>query len=343
MTEMDAIEAARNALKCVLEAKKDESIVIFYDDEKMDVSQAFAVGALKLGLRTRMVKLKTQPRVFRTEIPKEIKNIFTEQNVDIFINLLRGVREETPFRIELTEMETTGQNARAAHCPGITMDMLTDGALALTTKEHRRMQRFAEILIQHLSQAARVEITNPRGTKLSLNVEGRPFFTDTAFDWKTMKWMNMPTGEVIVAPVENSLEGKLVCDMSIGGIGPLKTHVEITAKNGKAQNVTSQDRHLLERVKDSLNTDNRAKIVGEFAFGINPKARFVEEFIEAEKILGTIHVAFGNNSDMPCGRNPSKNHTDFLMSKPTVKIIDRNNSAVGVLENGAFKRLDLSG
>ena len=27
-----------------------------------------------------------------------------------------------------------------------------------------------------------------------------------------MKWMNLPTGEVIVAPQEDSLEGKLVFD-----------------------------------------------------------------------------------------------------------------------------------
>jgi leucyl aminopeptidase (aminopeptidase T) len=340
MKVMDAIEAAKNALECVLEAKKDENAVIFCDNEKMDVCQAFAIGALKLGLRTRMVKLKTEPKVFRTEIPKEIKDIFTKQNTDIFINLLRGINEETPFRIELTKMETEGQKTRAAHCPGITLDMLTDGALALTTKDHRRMQKFAKNLIQNLSQATKVEITNPHGTKLSINVEGRPFFTDTAFDRKTMKWMNMPTGEVIVAPVENSLEGKLVCDMSIGGIGPIKTHVEITARNGKAQNITSQDRHVLERVKDSLKTDNRANIVGEFAFGINPKARFVEEFLEAEKILGTIHVAFGNNSGMPCGKNPSRNHMDLLISEPTVKIVNRDNSTVDVLEKGVFKHLN---
>ncbi|MDI6691121.1 MAG: hypothetical protein QME50_04525 [Candidatus Bathyarchaeota archaeon] len=39
--------------------------------------------------------------------------------------------------------------------------------------------------------------------------------------------------------------------------------------------------------------------MGEFAFGINKKARFVEEFLEAEKMFSTIHIAFGNNSDMP--------------------------------------------
>ncbi|MGW8289142.1 MAG: aminopeptidase, partial [Candidatus Bathyarchaeia archaeon] len=63
----------------------------------------------------------------------------------------------------------------------------------------------------------------------TLSTKGRNFFTDTKLDWKTMKWMNLPTGEVIVAPVEDSLNGKLVCDMAIGGIGKLRQPVEVTA------------------------------------------------------------------------------------------------------------------
>lgn len=335
---MEAAEAARNALECVLEAKKGETIMIFCDDEKMDVCEPFSIGALKLGLKTRLVKLKTEPTL-RKEIPPEIKEIFTKQRTDIFVNLLRGNREETTFRIRLTEMETEDHKARLAHCPGITLDMLTDGALALTIKDHRKMQNFASSLIQQLRQASRVEITNSAGTDISMSVERRPFFTDTMIDWSRLSWMNMPTGEVTVAPVEDSLEGELVCDMAIGGIGPIKAAVGITAKDGKVQKTKSQDDQVLRRVEESLKTDSRAKIVGEFAFGINPKARFVEEFLEAEKILGTVHVAFGNNSDMPGGKNPSSNHMDFLISKPTVKVVNEDSSTLDVLVDGTFKHL----
>ena len=335
---MEAAEAARNALECVLEAKKGETIMIFCDDEKMDICEPFSVGALRLGLKTRLIKLETDS-TFRKEIPSSIKEIFAKQRTDIFVNLLRGNREETPFRIRLTKLETEDPKARLAHCPGITLDMLTDGALGLTVKDHREMQDFANNLIQRLGQATHIEITNSAGTNISMSVERRPFFTDTMIDRKRLTWMNMPTGEVTVAPVENSLDGELICDMAIGGIGPIKTAVGIIAKDGKVQKTDSQDNGLLRKVEESLKTDSRAKIVGEFAFGINPKARFVEEFLEAEKILGTIHVAFGNNSDMPGGKNPSGNHMDFLISKPTVKIINTDNSSFDVLVNGTFKNL----
>jgi leucyl aminopeptidase (aminopeptidase T) len=336
---MNAWEATRNALECVLEAKEGENIVIFCDDVKMDVGKAFANGALNLGLQTRLIRLKTDANVSRKEIPPQIMEILTKQTPDIYINLLRGIREETPFRIKLIKTETKEHKARLGHCPGVTLDMLTEGALALTTEEHRQMQSFAKNLIQKLSQTVRVKITNPAGTNVSLSVEGRPFFTDTVIDWKTMKWMNLPTGEVIVAPVENSLEGELVCDMAIGGIGLLKTPIKLTVQNGTVQDSSSEDPQVLRRVRDSLNMDEWANIVGEFAFGINPKARFVEEFLESEKILGTIHIAFGNNSDMPGGKNYSKNHMDFLVSKPTVKIFNKDGSSMDVLVSGVLQHL----
>jgi leucyl aminopeptidase (aminopeptidase T) len=215
--------------------------------------------------------------------------------------------------------------------------MLTKGALALTTAEHRQMQGFADALMKKLESAIRIEITNQAGTNLNLNVKNRAFFTDTKLDWKTMKWMNLPTGEVIVAPVETSLEGTLVCDMAIGGIGPLKTPFTITAKNGRVQETRSDDATVKIRVDESLATDDMAKVVGEFAFGINPKARFVEEFLETEKIHGAIHIAFGDNSDFPSGKNNSANHMDFLISKPTVKAHTKEDIVMDVLTDGIFQ------
>jgi len=94
---------------------------------------------------------------------------------------------------------------------------------------------------------------------------------------------------------------------------------------------------VLRGAKETLATDEWSDIVGEFAFGINPKARFAQEFLEAEKVLGTVHIAFGNNLDMPGGKNPSKNHMDFLMSKPTVKAFKEDEKAITVFGEWNFK------
>jgi leucyl aminopeptidase (aminopeptidase T) len=333
---MKPSEAAKNALESVLEVQPSERILITCDNEKAEIGEAFSQGALMQGLWTRLLFLKTGKT--RSEPPPEMVEIIMAQRPDIYINIMREMGEETVFRVKTISLETRGKKARLGHCPGVTLDMLTDGALALTVDEHRRMQNFAARLMQSLADTVKVEVTSPAGTRLSFSTENKPFFTDTKLDWMEMKWMNLPTGEVIVAPVENSLEGKLVCDVSIGGIPELlKTPLEITAKAGKAVAVTSKDKNVLAKVKDWLAIDDWSDVVGEFAFGINPKARLIKEFLEAEKVHGTIHIAFGHNLDFPNGKNPSKNHMDFLMSKPTVKVTNKDGKTITVLQEGKFK------
>jgi len=334
---MDAKQAAQNALECVLEAKKGEKLIIFCDDTRAEIGSAFELGAKNLKLKTKLVLFKTEANVFRTEIPKDLTKYLTTQRADIYINLFRGIREETPFRIKLIHAETSDGKTRLGHCPGVTLDMLTEGALALTVEEHRQMQSFAQTLMLRLEKAVKYEVITPAGTKLSLKVKGRPFITDTAMDWKRMSWMNLPTGEIYGGPEEDSLDGKLVCDMAIGGVGPLKTPVTLKVKGGKVDAVTCDNSEVLKRVQDSLHTDVMAKVVGEFAFGVNPKARFVEEFLEAEKMHGTVHIAFGDNTDMPNGKNTSANHMDFMMNQPTVKATMEDGSVVTVLVDGKFQ------
>jgi len=63
----------------------------------------------------------------------------------------------------------------------------------------------------------------------------------------------------------------------------------------------------------------------------------LQEFLEAEKILGTVHVAFGANTDMPGGKNPSKNHMDLFISDPTVTVTKENRETVTILKKGCFQ------
>jgi len=129
---LEASEAAKNALENVLEASSGERILIVCDGTKTEVGEAFATGALALDLWTRLAILETSKEP-RTEIPERLQEILT-QKPDIYTNLLRGNREETPFRIKLIKTETHDHKARLGHCPGVTLTMLTEGALALNQK-----------------------------------------------------------------------------------------------------------------------------------------------------------------------------------------------------------------
>jgi aminopeptidase len=333
---MKPLTAASNALQVVLEARAGESILIVTDDVQKDIAEAFAQGAIELGLWTRIVVLETKEGEFRKNPPKHIvEMINTRMQPDIFINTLRGPAEETPFRISIIKLETRKGRSRLGHCPGITMDMLTEGALSLTQEEHSQMQEKARGILSLLQDVESVHVTSSKGTDFTLSVKGRTWFSDTFLNWKEMKWMNLPTGEVLVGPVESGMNGTLVCDLAVGGIGPIKSPITLEVKEGRVEKVRGEDKKAVQTVLDTQAIDRMARYVGEFAFGLNPKARIVQEFLESEKVGNAIHVAFGNNMDYPgIVANNSATHQDFLVDKPTVTLTYVNGRTRTVMMNG---------
>lgn len=333
---MEPKNAALNALKHVLEAKPGESILIISDDVKKEVGQAFTKGAIELGLWTRLVILNTELNVFRTEIPSNLLEMLNSPfKPDIYINTFRDTAKETPFRIKIIQLQTRKHLSRLGHCPGITMDMLSEGALSLSKEEHVEMQNNARNLLNILQDVDKVIVKAPAGSDFELSVQGRTWFSDTYLNWKDMKWMNLPTGEVLVGPIETSMKGTLVCDLAIGGIGPIKKQVKLEVQDGRVEKIESDDKDILKIVKETQATDEMAKYVGEFAFGLNPKARLVEQFLESEKVGNAVHVAFGNNMDYPgIVANNSANHQDFLIDKPSVDVIYSNGRSRRVMEKG---------
>ncbi|NWF95943.1 MAG: aminopeptidase [Candidatus Thorarchaeota archaeon] len=333
----DAREAARNAIESVLEARQGESLLVVCDDVRRDVGQVFAEGAMDIGLWTRLLLLESGERVVRSEVPAQLMEIVNSvHSPDIYINLLRGPADETPFRVKIIKLETRKGRSRLGHCPGITMDMLTDGALAMSKEEHSVMQNHARSLLAKLQDVERVHLTAPGGSDFTVGVSGRTWFSDTYVDWKTMKWMNLPTGEVLVGPVENSMEGVVVCDLAVGGIGPLSKPMRLDVRHGRVVSVACDDRDALRVVEQTQATDEMAKHIGEFAIGLNPKARLVKEFLEAEKVRA-VHVAFGNNTDYPgVVANNSATHQDFLINRPTVTVVYGNGTEQVIMRDGAL-------
>jgi len=328
-----AVKHAGNALKEVMDACLGEKLLVVSDDVKREVGEAFALAGLEMELYTRMVTLETEQTIFRENVPKFLTETIVNGKPNLVVNCLRDSVEETPFRIRLIHIETRNKYRRLGHGPGITLDMLTEGALALSTEEYRRMELMADRIIASTEDAEKMVMTAPGGTDVEMSIRGRGFFTDVKIT--NQNWGNLPTGEVTTAPIENSLEGKLVCDLAIGGIGPIEEPITIDCKNGKAVSINGRDKRVLDQVKKTLSTDSMASIVGEMAIGINRKARIVKYFLESEKVFGTAHIAFGRNTDFPTGgRNNSTNHMDFLVSKPTVRVLYPDGRSQEIVVNG---------
>lgn len=332
---LNAREAAMASLVAVMDAIPGERLLIVSDDVRQDVAMAFAHGALDAGLWVRNFTMKTTKEP-RKSPPQNLVELLTSTDPDIILNFLRGSGEETPFRIQLVNLETR-RKKRLGHCPGTTLDMLTDGALALTIEEHRELQRLANKLIQLMQGSIELHLTAPGGTDCTVGVEGRTWYTETRINWETMKWMNLPTGETLVGPVETKWDGVLVCDLAMGGYsGKVPNPITLEAKGGQVVSVTCEHQGAQEYVERELAIDEWAKHIGEFAFGLNEKARIHEEFVETEKIKA-VHIAIGNNLDYPgTTMNASKTHLDFLVASPTVIARYSDGSEKTIMKDGEY-------
>lgn len=329
------VEYAYNALIEVMGVNQGEKMIILCDDSKEQIGEIFTKASLKASLYTRMKLLETETNGYREEPSQDIKEVFNLKRPNLAINLLRGIAEETPFRIQLIHLETRNKNIRLGHGPGITLDMLTEGALALNIAAYKKMNAQADRVIAAMLGAQRIEVTTPNGTNVELSINNRGFFKDTTITEE--KWGNLPTGEVTVGPIENSLKGIIVCDLAIGGVGLIEKNLKIISEEGKVKRLIGEGlpQAVLGKVKRALSTDKMASIIGELGIGLNPKARIMTEFLESEKVYGTVHFAFGRNIDYPTGgENNSANHMDFLLSQPSVVAYFSDVGEVEIIRDG---------
>ncbi len=329
------VEYAYNALIEVMGVNQGEKMIILCDDSKKQIGEIFTKASLKASLYTRMKLLETEPNEYREKPSQDIKEVFNLKRPNLAINLLRGIAEETPFRIQLIHLETRNKNIRLGHGPGITLDMLTEGALALNIAAYKKMNAQADRVIAAMLGAQRIEVTTPNGTNVELSINNRGFFKDTTITEE--KWGNLPTGEVTVGPIENSLKGIIVCDLAIGGIGLIEKNLKIISEEGKVKRLIGEGlpQAVLGKVKRALSTDKMASIIGELGIGLNPKARIMTEFLESEKVYGTVHFAFGRNIDYPTGgENNSANHMDFLLSQPSIVAYFSDVGEVEIIRDG---------
>ena len=313
------VTGAKSALTVTRNASAGEKAVIFCDEELKPIGDAFANAALEIGLWTKLVILKGGDQI-RKDLEPHIREQITLLSPDIYVNLFRNRSEETAYRIKFNKLERQRQG-RIVHSPGITLDMITDGAAALTEEEYLKMFAYGEKLRNALKGTEKVHITCPYGSDFTFETGGKDFVVE--------KGGNIPCGEVmLMPPVGDSFQGKLVCIS--GGANRLykDTPVTITSDNGLAGTIECENPEITEMIRVELDRDEGARYLGEFAFGINPKARLVDSFLEAEKVIGTIHMAFGGSY------KPTKTHIDLLIENPTITITKSDDEEIVVMKNG---------
>jgi len=317
MVDKRMVSAGRNALKFVMGLKANEPVLIVTDEECSEVAGAFAEAAkaMKAGtVVTYVIDEAERPlKAIPEDLSSAVEAVKRGDRPAMIINTISSKPEETPFRLQLLKNEIC-KTTKVGHAPGISKDMFTEGPM---TADYASILKKAHMLIKDMTGALSVHITTKRGTDIRFDVRGRSFETDAQIN--VGGFGNLPAGETWCAPIEDSAEGCLVVDGSIGDMGPPPSPVTFHFSKGKVTKVECKDSSFLKRLEGFIRLDKMSDVIGEFGIGLNEGAKATAfSMLEAEKAARTIHIAVGNNLKMIGGKNDSKTHRDFLVIEPTV-------------------------
>ena len=171
------------------------------------------------------------------------------------------------------------------------------------------------VLARAMTQADRCEVSSANGTRLVLGVTGRPVLPDDGMLNQPGKFGNLPAGEVFLAPVEGTAEGVLVLEW--GPLARFKNPLTVTIEGGRAVSVDGDDPEEVRWLEEALAAHPENTNVAELGIGTNPAATRPDNVLESEKILGTVHVAFGDNHTFG-GVIKAPFHQDFVIFDATL-------------------------
>jgi aminopeptidase len=158
-------------------------------------------------------------------------------------------------------------------------------------------------LIAWLAGKSNVHFTGP-GTDLTLSVAGRTWINADGRK-------NFPDGEIFTGPVEDSANGHVRFSYPVIEGGREIADIRLKFENGKVIDASASkaEEYLLR----TLDTDEGARYIGEFAIGTNfDIQRFTRNILFDEKIGGTVHMALGAGYPASGSTNRSGIHWDMI-------------------------------
>ncbi len=316
---MDLLQkAARNALKHCFNLQPNETVLIITDEPLRKIGYYFFEEAKKISNHTILVEIT--PRQRHGDEPSETLARMMKEFQVLIIPTSKSMSHTQARR------EASQAGARIATLPAITVDTMKRTLNA----DYRKIAQRSRKVAQALEGKSQVRLTSPAGTEISMSIEGRKCEPDTGLILEPGNFSNLPAGEAYLAPVEGTAQGTLVIDGSMAGIGKLKKPLKMKVDSGFVREISGgAEAKKLKALLDSAG--ELAYNVAELGIGTNDKAKLVGSVLEDEKVLGTVHMALGDNMSMG-GKISVRSHLDGIIMKPTL-IVDGET----IMKNGALK------
>lgn len=290
-----------------LAVQSDEQVVIVND-----ANDDALIEALQAVLEERDVSHDyhsyPEPETQGSEPPEHVAAAMKE--ADVFIAPTKKSITHTRARQRACEA-----GARGATLPGVTQEIWTTSLMA----DYRRVEQLSERVFDILSDADELRITTPSGTDMTVDINIDYFETDTGIIHEPGDFGNLPAGEADGGAVNAS--GTLVIDHF--PFAPAGTRVEI--EDNRAVSIEHRGEEVSE-LAEAFDQIGGARNIAEVGIGTNPQATLIGNTLQDEKVLGTCHVAFGDNvfyiPDGDSRQVDSNIHWDTVCEAPTLTADD---------------------
>jgi aminopeptidase len=303
------------AVRDCMGTRAGETVLIVTDEPLRTIGYALRKAAL--ALNTEVFLLEMLPR--RTngeEPPPAIAELM--KRVDVVLCPTSKSLTHTDAR-----RNACSAGARIGTLPGVTEEIMVR---CMNADYHAIAERTFR-LCKLLESAKKVRVKSPSGTDVILPIEGRTAHASSGLFLEKGQFGNLPTGEAYLAPVEGKSNGMVVVDGSMAGVGIVTQPIHIEIKDGYAAGIFGgPEAAKLVELLAPHNQDGRN--VAEFGIGTNDKAILTGNILEDEKVMGTIHIAFGDNKSMG-GSIRVASHLDGMINRPTVWLDDNK-----IMEDG---------
>jgi aminopeptidase len=303
LTKLD--KASIIAIKDCMGAKKNESILVISDEFKREMGLSLFDNAKRLGHNTFYIEIKSG-KVSGEEPPKIIAELMQKFDI-VFCPTTKSLTHTNARRA------ASKKGVRIATLPGITKEIMIRGLNA----DYKKIDSLSMKLKAVLEKGKNIRVTTSAGTYISFSINGRKSFASKGIHHKKGESGNLPTGETFLAPVEGTTNGVFIVDGSMAGLGLIKSaKIKIEVKNGFATKISGGP--LAKKLVKMLDkVGSNARNIAEFGIGTNDSARLSGIILEDEKVMGTVHIALGNNISMG-GKVNVPIHLDGVIKKPTV-------------------------
>ncbi|MFA7404555.1 MAG: aminopeptidase [Pelobacteraceae bacterium] len=185
-------------------------------------------------------------------------------------------------------------------------------------------------LVTAVNKAEWIRVTTPNGTDMTICKQGRHAEGDDGLLTAPGSFGNLPAGEAYLAPLEGKSHGKMVIEW--GPTRKLDEPLRLTVENGVVVEIEGNDSHR-DKLEAKFVENNNCRNIAELGIGTNEKASRPDNVLEAEKILGTIHIALGDNTGFG-GTVSAPFHEDYVFYQPTLTAIMADKSEQIIIDAG---------